>query len=273
MRHLLSKERWILILRLGTTAVFLLPLFWMLLTALHPPGTPLPQSLNLWPNTPTLNNFIRIWQIIPIGRFTLNSLLVSTIAIPLTLLISSWAGFSIAHLPPTSQRRWVLLSLALLMIPGIALWFTRFLLYRQLHWLNTYWALIVPAWMGTTPFYVLMFYRAFRRIPSAIYDAARLETSHAFQIWAYIAFPLARPTALGVSLLSLTFYWGDFLSPLLYLRTESLYTLPIAIQLLQQMAPSDWPLLMATAVYTSLIPVTLFLLTQPHFAHLNRRNP
>jgi multiple sugar transport system permease protein len=61
------------------------------------------------------------------------------------------------------------------------------------------------------------------------------------------------------------FYWGDFISPLLYLRSESHYTLPVALQLLQQMNRSDWPLLMAAAVLTALFPILLFLLAQPYF--------
>jgi multiple sugar transport system permease protein len=76
---------------------------------------------------------------------------------------------------------------------------------------------------------------------------------------------MAVPTAAGVALLAFVFYWGDFLSPLLYLRTDRHYTLPIALQLLRQMSRSDWPLLMAAAVWATFIPVALFLLAQPLF--------
>ena len=260
---------WRLILRLLITAVFLLPFIWMLTAALHPVGRPLPQTLTFSLDL-TLQNFARVWQLVPMVRFTVNSLVVVGVAVPLTLVTSSWAGFSMAQLPKPSQRRWIVLSLAVLMVPGVALWSTRFLIYKELGWLNTIWALIAPAWMGSSPFFVLMFYRAFRRIPTAIYEAARLEGAGVIASWRQIGLPIARPTAIGVALLSFILYWGDFITPLLYLRSESRYTLPVALQLLQQMTPSDWPLLMAGALLATLIPVGLFLLLQPYFARIGR---
>jgi multiple sugar transport system permease protein len=154
------------------------------------------------------------------------------------------------------------------MVPSIALWSTRFLLYKQLGWLDTIWALIAPAWMGTSPFYVLMFYRAFRRIPSAIYDAARIDGAGILQTWWLVILPMARPTTLGVALLSFVLYWGNFTDPLFYLDSEKLYTLPIALQLLQQMTRSEWSLLMAAAVIATFIPILIFILLQPYFARV-----
>ena len=151
------------------------------------------------------------------------------------------------------------------MVPGIALWSTRFLIYRQLGWYDTVWALVAPAWMGTSPFYVLMFYRAFRRIPAGIFDAARMEGAGVLQTWWSIVLPMARTTAVAVSLLTFVFYWGDFISPLLYLRTGSRYTLPVALQTLQQLSRSDWALMLAAAVWTMIVPIGLFLLLAAHF--------
>lgn len=262
----MSNHRLHTALQFTIALLFLLPLFWMLGASFLPIGKPLPQTFHLLPALPTFQNFQRIWQIVPIARFTLNSLLITSFAVLLTLLTSSWAGFAISQLPRPSQQRWVMLSLAILMVPGIALWSTRFLLFKYLGWLDTIWALIAPAWMGTSPFFVLMFYRAFRRIPLAIYDSARVDGGNAITIWSNIALPMVRPTLLGVALLSFALYWGDFLSPLLYLNGEQLYTLPVALQTLHQMSRSDWPLLMAAAVWTTAIPIALFLLVQPFFS-------
>ncbi len=248
--------------------VFLLPIIWMVSGAIRPPGTSLAADLQLLPESITLGNFGRVFNLIPFGRYTANSLLVVGIAVPITLLVSSWAGFAMARLPLKSQRRWLVLSLAVLMIPGMALWSTRFLVYRQLGWLDSIWALIAPAWMGTSPFFILMFYRAFRRVPGAIYDSARIDGAGVIRTWGLVALPIARPTVIGVALLSFVLYWGDFASPLLYLNNESGYTLPVGLQFLQQMNRSDWPLMMAAAVLTMLIPVLLFLALQPYFSRV-----
>lgn len=249
--------------------LFVLPLLWMTVTAFYEPGTPLPTTLRLLPENPTLDNFGRIFATVPMGRFTLNSLLVVALAVPLTLVTGSWAGFAMAQLPQRAQQRWIVLSLAVLMIPGIALWSTRFVIYRQLGWIDTYWAIIAPAWMGTSPFFVLMFYRAFRRVPAGLYDAARLDGAGVLRTWASVALPSARTTAVAVALLSFIVYWSDFINPLLYLNSERNYTLPIALQLLQQMDRSDWPLLMAAAVWSTAVPILLFVIV---LFYLGRRD-
>lgn len=256
------------ILQLLVALVFLLPLLWLAGAALHPPGVPLPTSLQLLPAQPTLRNFARVWELVPIGRFTLNSLLVVAMAVPLTLVTASWAGLGMARLPRSSQRRWVIISLAVLMIPGIALWSTRFFIYEQLGWIDTYLALIAPALMGTSPFYVLMYYRAFRRIPAAIYDSARMDGAGVLQLWWLVAAPMARPTTVGVALLAFIFYWGDYINPLLYLSSTRMYTLPVALQLFQQLSRSDWALLMAAACWAAALPVLLFIVAQPYFARV-----
>lgn len=260
-----SNHKGLTALRLLVAVIFLLPLLWMITASLHPPGEPLPTSLRLLPLRPTLAHYGRIFHLLPLGRYTLNSLLVVALAVPITLVVSSWTGLGMARLPQVAQRRWVVLSLAILMVPGIALWSSRFLIYRQLGWYDTVWALVAPAWMGTSPFYVLMFYRAFRRIPAGIFDAARLDGAGVLQTWWQVALPMARTTAVAVALLSFVFYWGDFISPLLYLRTGSRYTLPVALQTLQQLSRSDWALMLAAAVWTMLVPIGLFLLLQPIF--------
>lgn len=258
-----QRDRLVLIARALIALVFLLPLLWMASASLHRLGVPLPTTLQLLPVEPTLSNFTRVWEILPLGRFTLNSLLVVALAVPLTLVTASWAGLGMARLSLAAQRRWVVISLAVLMVPGIALWSTRFLVYRTLGWYDSIWALIAPAWMGTSPFFVLMYYRAFRRIPGAIYESAILDGAGVLQLWSKVALPLARGTTLGVALLSFIFYWGDFISPLLYLNSESRYTLPVALRMLEQLTRADWGLLMAAALWTTAIPVVLFILVQP----------
>jgi multiple sugar transport system permease protein len=254
------------ILRLLAAVLFLLPILWMGAAAFYPPGAPLPTTIWLWPNNPTPENFRRIFTLVPLTRFTLNSLLVTAVAVPLSLLTGSWAGFAIARLSQKSQRRWVFLSLVILLIPGIALWSTRFLVYRWLGWLDTVWALVAPAWMGTSPFFVLMFYRAFRRIPALVYDAARIDGAGLLATWGLVAMPIARPTTLAVAILAFILYWGDFTSPFLYLSNQEQYTLPVALQLLQQLSRSEWPLLMAGAVWATAVPLLLVVVVLIYFS-------
>ena len=260
-----TRQIGITLLRVFTAILLLLPLLFMVTTSLYPPGEPLPTTLRLLPARPTFVNYQGIFDLLPLWRYTFNSLIVVLLAVPITLVVSSWAGLGMARLSRPAQRRWIVISLLVLLVPGIALWSSRFLLYRTLSWYDTVWALVPPAWMGTSPFYILMFYRACRRIPAALFDAAQIDGAGVLRTWWSIVLPMARTTAVGVALLTFVFYWGDFISPLLYLRRGDKYTLPVALQTLQQLSRSDWSLMLAAAVWTMAIPILLFLLLQPIF--------
>ncbi len=246
------------ILRLLVAAMFVLPLVFVVLAAFRPTGAPLAGPL--WPASPTADNFRRLFAVLPVGRYTLNSLRVVLVAVPLTILTASWAGYAMARLPRPSRRRWVLISFLVLMVPGVALWSSRFILYSRLGIGGSLGVLVIPALMGTSPFFVLMFYRAFRRIPAAIYDAARLDGATAWQTWGRVALPIARPTAAAVAVLAFVLYWGDFVSPLIYLGDVGRYTLPVGLQLLEQLGRSNYPLLMAGALWTMAVPLALVLI-------------
>jgi len=260
----------LVLLRLVVAALFLAPLLWAIAAALRPTGAPLSAPFGSVP--PTLDSFARLFRVLPIGRFTFNSLRVVVLAVPLTLLTASWAGYAMARLPRPSQRRWVLLSLLVLMVPAVALWPARFLIYSRLGLTDSVGALIAPAFMGSSPFFVLMFYRAFRRISPAIYDAARIDGAGVLDTWRRVALPVARPTAIAVAILTFILYWGDFLSPLLYLSDARDYTLPVGLELLEQLGRTDYPLLMAGALWTTLLPVVLIVVIVGATAWQERRN-
>jgi multiple sugar transport system permease protein len=266
-----TRQLALLLLRLGVAALFLLPLLFVVLAAFRPVGHS-PAAL-FGPGRLTLEQFGRLFTILPITRYTINSLRLVATAVPLTVLCASWAGFAMARLPRPAQRRWVTLSFALLLIPGVALWSSRFLIYSRLGLVDSPAVLIAPALMGTSPFFVLMFYRAFRRIPATLYDAATLDGAGVLATWGRVAMPIARSTAAAVGVLTLILYWGDFVSPLLYLRDANDYTLPVALELLQQLGRSDYPLLMAGALWAMLIPAALVVGGVAVVALWERRSP
>ena len=241
---------------------FILPLVWMLAASLRPAGLPPPRGIEFlhWP--PTLDNYVRIFEILPFARYTLNSLLVALTGVTFTLLTASWAGFGMSLLGPRAQLRLLILSILLQMIPFTALWLSRFLLFARLGITNSYFALISPALMGTSPLFILLFYWTFRRTDRSVFESASLDGAHLFQVWWKVALPLARPALMAVGMLSFLFYWNDFISPLIYLRSQTLYTLPVGMLQLQEMDRTNWPLLMAAAVVVTVPAVAVFAALQ-----------
>ncbi len=253
------------LLALSIMALFSLPLLLVLTASLRPVGLPPPRTLLWLPTAPALSNYQALFRMLPMARYLANSLLVAALAVPLTLLVASWAGLAMALLPKPWRGRLVLLAVGLRLIPLTALWLPRFLLLSRLGLSDSLWALIAPAWMGTSPFYVLLFYWNFRRIPPALFDAARLEGAGVLNLWAHVALPLSRPTTGAVAILAFVHYWSDFINPLLYLRSTSRYTLPVGLRMLQQLDPTNQPLLLAGAVLLVLPVLLLFLTMQRAF--------
>lgn len=249
----------------GAALLFGLPLLWVVAFSLRAPGLPPPVAVEWLPRPIVWSNYARIFELAPLGRYLGNSLLLCALAVPLTLLTASWAGFAMAQLEERARRRLTLLAVLLLMIPAAALLLPRFLLFSRLGLIDTYWPLLAPAGMGATPFFALLFCWTFLRLPRELFEAARLDGAGPLRIWRSVAMPLARPTSACVAVLAWALFWGDFAGPLLYLKSDNRYTLPVGVQLLQQLDRTNWPLLMAAAVLLTAPVVALFLAVQRFF--------
>jgi multiple sugar transport system permease protein len=252
-------------LALIVTILFLLPLFWTVVNSLRPVGAPPPNSIEWWPADPQWNNYRELFEQLPMMRYLRNSLLVVGLAVPITLLTASLAGFSIAQLPDRPRRRLLIFCIVVLMIPSASVWLARFQILRWLGLINTLWALIVPAFAASSPLFVLLFYWTFRRLPVEMFEAARLEGASAVTAWWRLAMPLARPAAIAVIVLTVVLYWSDFVSPVLYIFDPTWYTLPVGLQILKQLDATNWPLLMAGAVFMTLPVILLFIVLQRFF--------
>jgi multiple sugar transport system permease protein len=199
------------------------------------------------------------------GQSALNSAFVVVLAVPLTIVVASLAGFAMSQLPQRARLALTLISFAVLMTPVTAVWLPRFVLFKEAGLLDSRLALVAPALGGTSPFFVLLFLWTFLRIPSDVYESARLDGAGALRVWAGIAMPLARPTIIAVGMLAFIAYWGNFIDPLLYLRSPEKMTLPYSLQILYQLDATNWPLLMAGAVLVTAPVLLVFVVAQRSF--------
>lgn len=252
------------------SALFVLPLIWMFAASLRQPGLPPPRTMEWLPDPLMWSNYVRVFQTLPIGRYILNSLLVAGAAVPITLVTASLAGFAMAQLNRRGQDRLIILSVILLIIPTTAVWLARFILFRGLGLFNTHAALIAPSLMGSSPLFVLLFFWSFRRIPPELYEAARIDGASLLNIWWRVALPLSSATIVVVSILTFLLYWGDFVTPLFYLKSQTLYTLPVGLRQLQELDRTNWPLLLTGSVIMTLPAVLLFTIVQRFFLPENR---
>lgn len=247
-------------------SAFTLPLVIMVVGSLGTPGLPPPDGgLDLVPDAPRWANYRDAASIVPLRTQVLNSLLVVLVAVPISVLVGSLAGFAMAVGTRAQHRLLVVATLAALFVPAAALWVPRVAMVRWAGLAGHPLSVTFTALIGTSPLFVLLFALAHRRIPSSILDAARSEGLSALRTWWSVAVPLTRPTSYAVAVLSLVAHWGNAVEPLLLLTREERQTAALGIRALSSLEPTLYPIFLAGAVIVTVPAVAAFLLTQRAF--------
>lgn len=240
--------------------VFLAPVAFMVLGSLQSPGGAPGRGVPVVPEG--VGAFRELAARIPLGRLLRNSAIVTFVAVPVTVLLASWAGFAIAQLGERGRRAALAFAVVLLLLPVPVVWVPRFAAYVRLGVLDSYVPLVAPALAATTPFTVLLAYRAFRRVPPELFQAARLEGASALWTWWRVGLPLVRSTTTAVAAIAFAFHWGNYLDALLYVQTPEHRTLPLGVGELAGLDPGDFPILLAGAVVLTLPPLLALALVQ-----------
>ncbi|MDX2085090.1 MAG: carbohydrate ABC transporter permease [Candidatus Melainabacteria bacterium] len=237
--------------------LMLLPFWTMLATSLADPVTILQQSrpvLLPWPLH--WENYGRLFAQIPLARYLLNSVLVSVLTTLVHVLLCAMAAYALSRLRFSGQAVVQMLCLLTLMVPPQVNIVPLFFLMKTLHWVNTYWALVVPGLFGA--FGVFLFRQWFNGLPHELEEAARLDGCNPWQIFWRVALPLSLPPLATLAIFVFIGSWNSFLWPLVVTHSETLRTLPVGIASLKESFrdTTDWPLLMAAST-VSVVPVML----------------
>lgn len=185
-------------------------------------------------------------------RYFMNSVFITVVATMLTLLINSMAAFAFAKYNFRGRDGLFVLTLAMIMIPLQVILIPMYLVVSSLGLVNTYWGMIIPA--AATPTGVFVIRQYMLTIPDELIESARIDGAGEFRIYARIMLPLARPALAVIAIFSILWRWNDFLWPLLIAQTERLYTLPVALALLNGQLVVPYNVVLAMSVM-SIIPV------------------
>lgn len=243
-------------------AVFLVPLWLMVVASLRPIGEPPGRAVQWLPSSPTWSNYSEMFDAVPLARYTLNSLIVVAVVVPVSVVVASWAGFAIARLPRRSRVGLVGLCVVVLMVPATSLLVGRLGVFRWLRLTDTPIPLMAPALLGTSPLFVLLFAWTTSRLPSNLFDLARERGLSPVATWWRVAMPLQRGTTAAVVSLVFVLSWGNFLDPLIYLYDERWFTLPLGMRSLAIVPVTDQPVMLAAAVFACAPVVLAFAVAQ-----------
>ena len=247
------------------TVLFLLPLAFMVFGSLRDPTIVSERGFQMVPESLRASNYQDVFAFVPLWTFMRNSLFVVALAVPITVVVASWAGFAIARAPRKAQRRLIAISLLALMVPITLLWIPRFVMFKWLNILDGPLPLVAPSIMATTPFYVLLFALVYSRLPKSLYEAAEIDGLSPLAVWRKVAFPLGKPAAFAVAVLAFVWHWSNFFDPLIYLSTPERFTIPLGLKSLAVLEPRLYPILLAGAVIATGPAVLAFLAAQRAF--------
>ncbi len=240
----------------GIAIVMLLPLIWLVSTAFKSPTENIfqfpPQFI---PTSPTLRNFVEVWNSNPFGRYLFNSTLVAVLTVALNLLFCSLAAYPLARLSFKGRDALFALVVATILIPFQIVMIPLYILTVQLGLRNTYLGLIFPA--IASAFGIFLLRQAFQGVPKELEEAARMDGCSELEIWWHIMIPAIRPALVTLAIFVFIGAWSDFLWPLIILDDPDYYTLPLGVAKLAGSFSLDWRLIAAGSVI-SIAPILLF---------------
>jgi multiple sugar transport system permease protein len=242
--------------------LIILPLLWMLSTSLKPKSDWFLPQIYWIPRTITWDNYQKILDnpTLPIARWFLNSIFVSSMTTLLILVVDSAAAYAYARMEFRGKRLLYGLLLATLFLPGIMFLVPNFLTVANLGLLNSYAGVIVPGLAGV--FGVFFMRQFFESLPRELEEAAYIDGATRFQTFLFIALPLSKPALATLGIITFLGSWNDFLWPLLILRDRELLTLPPGLRTLQGAYTSEYGQMMAGAVITSIPVLLLYVMLQ-----------
>jgi multiple sugar transport system permease protein len=239
------------------------PFLWMILTSIKSPPDLFASTLQILPrNGVVWDAYARIWSAGGFARYFLNSLWVSTAATGLSVALSILAALAFARYPFAGRNALLLLILVTQLFPLVLLVPPTYAIMRDLRILDTHLSLIVAYVSFALPFSIWMLTGYFRSIPEELEEAARIDGATRFGAHARVTLPLAGPGIAATVIYCFILAWNEVLFATTFISTAALRTLPIGLQAFIGQYQTDWNLLMAGAVLTTIPVVVLFVFLQ-----------
>lgn len=240
------------------------PFYFMISTSLKTVAEVYSVPMVVFPKDLQWNNFVEVWNMLPFGRFALNSVIYTCSITVGEFFMGLTAGYAFARLRFPKRDAIFFAVLLTLMIPGQITLIPNFILLHKLGWVNTYQGLIVP--QISSAFTTFMLREYFLSLPDELFDAAKIDgAGYLRQMW-QVALPMSRAIVTTLLLLAFVAHWNAYLWPLIVTNSRAMRTLPIGVQEIRAMLDfAEWQLIMAGATIVVLPLVVIFLFGQKQF--------
>ena len=240
---------------------FIVPLLWMLLTALKTPED-LANGV-FFPTKAHWENFKTAIESIPFAQYTFNSLYYAFFATIGMVISTTLTSYAFAKLNWPGRDKWFLVMLATMVIPSQIIQIPLFILYTKLGWIDTYNTLIIPSYFAIgAAANIFLLRQFFMGIPESLKESAKLDGANEFQIFLTIMLPLVKSMVVCVAIMTFMNCWNDFYNPLLYVKDSNYFPLAYAIRTFSTQYANQNNLIMAASLIVTLPSLILFFLAQ-----------
>lgn len=247
------------------SAFFLIPLVWMVSTSLKN-AEELPLYPPIWiPDPIRWDNYVTAFVEGSLGGYLWNTVVVTVPSVIGAVLSNSLIAYGFARVQWPGRDYVFAIVLATMILPDFVTFIPLYLIFRDLNWLNTYYPLILPIFLGS-PFFIFLLRQFLMALPAELTDAARVDGASELLIFLRIVIPLATPALAVVALFQFIGSWNDYFGPLIYLSDVDKYTISLGIANMESAYGfSNFAWIMAATCMSIMPIILLFFFAQRTF--------
>ena len=254
------------------SAIFVLPILWMLSTAVKPIGETMvsppkwiPSEIQYWNYRDAIMYQSKELGFIPFLVYARNTLVVTILTVTGAVFSNAVVAYSFARLKWPGRDLFFGITLATMMVPFPVIMVPTFALFRWLGWVGTFRPLWVPAFFASA-FSIFLLRQFFKTIPMELSEAAKIDGASEVRTFLDVVLPLSRPALAVVALFTFMGSWNDFMGPMIYLVDQQTFTLSLGLQAYQTThGGTPWNLLMAASAMVIFPIVVVFFFAQKLF--------
>jgi len=248
----------------GATILMSFPLFWMISSSLKTLDETNSAGIIWFPVKPTFAAYIEIFQNHDFLRAYFNSVFYVTLALVGTLISIAAVAYAFSRISWPGRNFVFFLMLSTMMIPPQALIVPQYVFFNKLGWVGTFNPLIIPGYFAGGAAMVFLLRQSMAQIPKELDESALVDGANHIQIWWEIVMPLVKAPMATVATFLFVGLWNSLLTPLMYLQSVDLYTLPVYITTLYNINKTvqPWPTIMSAAVLTTVPLIVVFFFAQ-----------
>lgn len=245
--------------------LLLIPFAWMVSSSLKSPDQVFSPKMNWIPRPIHWDNYIKAFKTMPVLLYTRNTILITLLCIIGYLTSGSLVAYSFSRLRWFGRNVWFFIMLSTMMLPPQVTIIPLYVIFRNLHWINTIKPLVVPAYLTGWPFFIFLMRQYFLTIPYELTEAAKVDGAGHFRIYSQIILPLAKPVLAVVAIFGFLLHWNDFFGPLIYLVDDKKFTLALGLMTFASKHQQEWSILMAVSIIMLLPTLVVFFYCQRYF--------